>query len=501
MSRQTISPDSLLSPRNYQEWQVPLPYGTANRSGVEWSLESRSVGIGDRKAALALAMLSSFITPFMVSSINVALPSIKDEFSMSTVEYSWVAMSYLLAAAALLVPFGRYADIKGRKKIFLTGMWLFAGASVLCALAPSATLLISFRFLQGFGGAMIFGTSIAILTSVYPPQERGKALGLTVSVTYLGLTAGPVLGGFLTGWVGWRSIFVSVLPGVAVVLWIGTVRLKGEWAEACGEEFDLKGSVIYAGSLTAVIVGLTMLPDMLGVIISSLGALGVAAFVLLELKVKSPVLNTTLFTRNRSFAFSNLAALINYSATFAVTFLMGIYLIIMRDFGEGETGLIFASQTIVMAAFSPIAGKLSDVVEPQIVASVGMGVSTLGLVLISLVDLTTDVLIIVADFAVLGFGFALFSSPNTNAIMGSVERKQYGVASATVGTMRLVGQVLSIGIATIFLSLYLGDIDITRAAAPQFMNVHTVAFGTFALMCFVGIFASLARGKLRKPAS
>jgi EmrB/QacA subfamily drug resistance transporter len=469
-----------------------------SHQGVDDRLVTGSIGIVDRKAALALAMLSSFLTPFMASSINVALPTISDEFSMSTVEYSWVATSYLLAAAALLVPFGRIADIKGRKRIFLAGMWLFAVASVLCALAPSSFLLISFRFIQGFGGAMIFGTSIAILTSVYPPHERGKALGLTISVTYIGLSAGPVLGGFLTGWVGWRSIFLVLLPGVAAVLWIGTVRLKGEWAEACGEEFDLNGSIIYAASLTAVVVGFTMLPDMLGILISLLGAVGIGSFVAWELRVKFPVLNMTLFRHNRPFAFSNLAALVNYSATFAVAFLMSFYLEVARGYSEAETGLVLISQTIVMASFSPIAGKLSDVVEPQIVASVGMGFTTLGLVLLSFVNLDTEVWTIVAYLAILGFGFALFSSPNTNAIMGSVERRQYGVASATVGTMRLVGQVLSIGIATIFLSIYIGDVQITPDVVPQFMDAIPVAFDTFAVMCFVGVFASLARGRVKR---
>ena len=451
----------------------------------------------DRKAALALAMLSSFLTPFMASSIAIALPSISDEFSMSTVEYGWVATSYLLAAAAFLVPFGRIADIKGRKRVFIIGMWVFAIASIACALAPSSPMLIASRFLQGFGGAMVFGTSIAILTSVYPPNERGKVIGLSTSVVYIGLSAGPVLGGLLTVWLGWRSIFLVLLPGVFVIIWIGTAWLKGEWAEARSERFDMVGSTIYVASLTAVIVGIMMLPRFEGAVILVAGVLGVAAFVFWELRAPSPVLNMSLFRRNRSFAFSNLAALINYSATYAVAFLMGLYLVTFRDFGEGEAGMILVSQTIIMAAFSPIAGKLSDVVEPQIVASVGMGATTVGLLLLSFVEQDTDLWVIVVDLMILGFGFGLFSSPNTNAIMSSVDRKQYGVASATVGTMRLIGQVMSTGIATLFLSIYIGDIEITPDVGPQFMEAFEVAFGVFAVLCFFGVLASLARGKIR----
>jgi EmrB/QacA subfamily drug resistance transporter len=310
----------------------------------------------------------------MASSINVALPAISDEFTMSTSEYGWVATAYLLAAAAFLVPFGRIADIKGRKRVFVAGMWVFALASTACALAPSSELLILFRFVQGFGGAMVFGTSIAILTSVYPPKERGRVIGLSTAVVYVGLSAGPVLGGLLTGYFSWRSIFLVLLPGVFAIIWIASAWLKGEWAEACGERFDKVGSAVYVVSLTAVILGFSTLPDALGFIILIAGVIGVAAFALWELRVDCPVLNMSLFRRNRSFAFSNLAALINYSATFAVSFMMGFYLVVIREFGEGQAGMILVSQTIVMAVFSPIAGRLSDVIEPQIVSSIGMAV-------------------------------------------------------------------------------------------------------------------------------
>lgn len=447
---------------------------------------------------MILAMLSSFITPFMASSINVALPSISEEFAMSGVMLTWVATSYLLSAAIFLVPFGRIADIRGRKRVFVLGMWIFSGASLLCALAPSDWALISFRALQGFGSAMVFGTAIALLTSVYPPHERGKALGLTVSVTYLGLSAGPVLGGFLTSYLGWRSIFVVMLPLAALIIWVATARLKGDWAEASGESFDLKGSAIYALSLTAVIVGFSFLPELMGAALLLAGIAGVVAFVIVESRVKSPVLDMRLFRFNRPFAFSNLAALVNYSATFAVAFLVSLYLQYVKGFSPELTGIILVSQTVVMASFSPLAGKMSDYIEPKLIASVGMAITTLGLVLVSMLTSSTSVPVVVADLVVLGFGFALFSSPNTNAIMGAVEKKQYGVASATVGTMRLVGQVLSMGIATVFIAVYVGSEEISEENAAEFMEAFKPAFLTFAAMCMAGVFASLARGRIRR---
>ncbi len=441
-------------------------------------------------------MLASFVTPFMGSSVNVALPAISEEFSMPAVLLSWVVTSYLLAAAVFLVPFGRLADIHGRKRLFLYGMWVFVAASLLCAIAPDALTLISFRALQGLGSGMMFGTSVAILSSVYPPRERGKVLGLAVAAVYTGLAAGPFFGGILTGSLGWRSLFIVLLPMGAIVLYAGYTRLKGEWAEARGERFDLGGSTIYAFALTGVVFGLTQLPEVTGAVISAAGLGMVAAFVLWEARVDKPVLDMRLFRRNRRFAFSNLAALINYSATSAVVFLVSLYLQVFKGIGVEEAGIILVSQPIVMAFFSPLAGKLSDVVEPQIIASIGMAISAVGLTLMALFDEGTSTFEIVLALAVLGFGFALFSSPNTNAIMGAVERRHYGVASAAVGTMRLIGQVLSIAIATLFISIYVGNVELTNADADAFLQSYRVGFITFAVLCALGVFASLARGKV-----
>jgi EmrB/QacA subfamily drug resistance transporter len=455
-------------------------------------------GQTEKRSALVVAMLSSFFAPFMASSINVALPSIADEFEMDAVLLTWVATSYLLSAAVFMVPFGKLADIHGRKRIFILGMWVFGIASVLCAIAPSSWILIGARIIQGFGSAMVFGTSIALLTSVYPPQERGKVLGLAVAVTYVGLSVGPSFGGFLTGFLGWRSLFMFVLPFAAAVIIVASRRLKGEWADAKGETFDLGGSVIYALSLTGVILGFSFLPDLLGVTISLAGVAGMGVFVYWESRFQNPVLDMALFRRNKAFAFSNMAALINYSATFAVTFLMSLYLQYVKELTPEEAGLILVAQPIVMAAFSPLAGRLSDIVEPQIISSIGMAISAGGLVLLSFMAEETSLWVIIASLAVLGFGFALFSSPNMNAIMSSVEKKSYGVASSTVGTMRLVGQVLSLGIATLFISLYIGSTDLTHELAPEFLKSLGLSFTLFAAMCFVGVFASLARGKVRK---
>jgi EmrB/QacA subfamily drug resistance transporter len=450
-----------------------------------------------RRATLIAATLASFLTPFMGSSSNVALPSLGREFAMDAVLLSWVQTSYLLAAAVFLVPFGRLADIHGRKKVFVAGTAVFTLASLATGLAPSAALLIAARIVQGIGSAMIFGTGVAILTSVFAPSERGRVLGLNVAAVYTGLSLGPFLGGFLTQQLGWRSIFLAVVPlGVVVLVFVGW-RLQGEWAEARGEAFDLVGSTIYALALVALMYGFSRLPDLLGAGLILLGIVGLAAFAGWELRVSSPVLNLTLFLNNRIFTFSNLAALINYSATSAVTFLLSLYLQYIHALTPQQAGIVLVPQPIVQAVFSPLAGWLSDRIEPRVVASLGMALTAIGLGLFVLTDAATPLWSIVARLVVLGFGFALFSSPNINAIMGSVARKHYGVASGTSGTMRLVGQTLSLGIATLLFALYIGRVEITPTAYPQFLAAMRTGFAIFAVLCVGGIFASLARGRLR----
>lgn len=450
-----------------------------------------------KRSALLIALLSSFLTPFMVSSINVALPAIGREFDMTAVSMSWVPTSYLLSAAIFLVPFGRLADIHGRKKLFTWGIGIFTGSSLLLAFAPSAPVLLLLRVVQGVGSAMIFGTSMAIVASVFPPGERGRVLGITVGAVYLGLSCGPFLGGVLTGQFGWRTIFLVNVPVGIIVLYLAAARVKGEWAEARGERFDFTGSIIYGFTLAALMYGLSLLPAFSGSVLIVAGLFGLAAFIGWELKTASPLINMTLFTNNTAFALSNLAALVNYSATFAVTFLMSLYLQYIKGFPPQHAGLILIAQPVIMALFSPAAGKLSDKIEPRIVASLGMCFAAIGLFLFTFVNNDTHLGFIIVGLALLGFGFALFSSPNTNAVMSSIEKRFYGVGSATLGTMRLTGQMLSMGIAMVIFALHIGSARITPDNYALFLTAMRRAFIVFSALCFGGIFASLARGKVR----
>jgi EmrB/QacA subfamily drug resistance transporter len=446
---------------------------------------------------LIVTTIASFITPFALSAVNIALPTIGKELLLDAVMLGWITTAVLMSSAALLVPFGRIADIYGRKRIFICGMVIFTLSSLLSGMANSATMLISCRVFQGIGGAMVVGTTAALLITVFPATERGKVLGINVAATYLGLSLGPVLGGVLTQHLGWRSIFfLGAFLGlvvIGVVLW----KLKGEWTGARGEKFDLTGSVIYVLGLVALVYGFTLLPEMSGVWLIVGGIIGLSAFVRWEMRTRSPVLDINLFRNSKTFTLSNLAALINYSATWAVSFLISLYLQYLKGFNPESAGLILVAMPAMQAVFSPLAGRLSDRIEPRLIASAGMALTTVGLTIFIFLNKETPLGLIVGNLILMGFGFAFFSSPNTNAVMSSAPKTAYAVASATLGTMRSVGMVLSMGVAMLMFALYMGRVQITTEYYPLFQESMKTSFIVFAVLCFVSIFASLARGKVR----
>jgi len=448
-----------------------------------------------KRTALSIAIIASFMTPFMGSAINVALPTIGEEFHANAVQLSWVATSYILSAAIFLVPLGKLADIVGRKKIYTIGLSLFIISSILCALSATIHQLIAFRVLQGLGSSMIFSTSTAIITSVYPPGERGRPLGINVSAVYIGLSFGPFAGGLLTQHLGWQSIFLVLVPiGLSAIVLI-LIMLKQEWADADKERFDWRGSILYGAALFLLMYGFTLLPKWLGWLFIISGLVVFIGFFRVEKRSAYPVLEINLFRYNRIFAFSNLAALINYAATFATGFLLSLYLQYIKDLPPQGAGLVLVSQPIIMAILSPFSGKLSDKIESRIVASIGMGLSMVGLFLLVFLTADTTTLVIIINLMILGTGFALFSSPNVNAIMNSVEKKFLGVASGTQATMRAVGQMFSMGIAMMLFSLFIGRAEINPSNYTEFLSSVKMAFLIFSILCFGGIFASIARGK------
>ena len=354
------------------------------------------------------------------------------------------------------------------------------------------------RAIQGIGGAMIFSTGTAMLVSAYPAGDRGKMLGINIAAVYIGLTVGPFIGGLLTELWGWRYIFIFTALLGAMVIVLTTGINKEERGGAKGESFDLAGSLLYAVALFAIMYGISLLPSRMAVLLIASGLICFIFFAYRQLQIPFPLLNIRLFLDNRVFAFSNLAALINYLATFAVTFLLSLYLQHIKMLTPSQTGLVLIAEPIVQAFFSPLAGRLSDRYEPQIISSIGMALNVVGLIPLIFISNDTSIHYIVICLIILGVGFALFSSPNVNATMSSVENKFYGIASATLGTMRLVGQMLSMGITMLIFAVIIGNQTISKANNPLLLQSTQIIFIILAVICAAGIFASLARGRVHE---
>jgi EmrB/QacA subfamily drug resistance transporter len=450
------------------------------------------------KIVLLIVVSTSFVTPFMGSSLNIAIPTIGREFEAGATLLSWIATSYILATASCLLPAGRFADMHGRRRIYTAGILIFSVATLLCGLVNSIDWLIFMRVVQGIGASLIFSTGIAILAAVYPAERRGRALGYATASTYIGLSAGPVLGGLISFHLGWRLIFF-ISAGLALLIFFAALRfLKNEEGHAAGEQFDLIGCILYMSGLILSLYGFAFLLDGLQPAgLFAFGLLLLFAFVRVELKRTYPLLDVRLFSGNLTFAFSNLAAMINYSATFAVGFLASLHLQVVMGLDARISGWIMLSQPLLMALFSPFAGRLSDKIEPRIVASVGMFLTTIGLFLFAFVTKQTGLVVVMADLALIGLGFAFFSSPNNNAIMGAVSKEKYGVAASSLATMRMSGQAVSMSIVALAMAASGGRAAIGSDSAAMVLSSIRTSLIIFTVLSAIGIYFSLKRGRVR----
>jgi len=446
-----------------------------------------------KRSVLIVSAFAAFLTPFLGSAVNLALPAIGKEFNATALELGWIVSSFILSSAIFLLPFGRLADIAGRKKIFTLGISFFTFSTFLILFAWNIESLIILRAIQGISAAMIFGTSLAIITSVFGPGERGRAMGINTTAVYTGLSGGPVIGGFLTQYFGWKSIFLFPVPIGIISLYLISKKINTEWAEAAGEKFDWQGSVIYGASLASFMYGFSKLPSVSGWIFLGSGVVMGLFFIFFEKSLTNPVFNIRLIFRNRIFAYSSAAALIHYAATAATGFFISLYLQYIKGYDARTAGLIMISQPVMMALLSSLAGKLSDKYNPGVIASYGMGITAGGLIMLCFTGSSTPTYLIILLLLIIGTGFGFFSSPNSNAIMSSVEKKVLGVASGVLGTMRMTGQMLSMGIAMMLLALFIGHDSIEPATYGQLISAMRTGFIIFSGLCILGIFASLAR--------
>ena len=443
---------------------------------------------------LLIISITSFMGTFLISSINIALPSIEKSLGMDAVMLSWVVTSFLLSTAMFLLPVGRWGDNSGIGKLYKIGLIIFTLGSIACALAPTGKWLIVARFFQGIGAAFTNTTGQAILVSAFPPQHRGRVIGISVSSVYLGLSFGPFFGGMLTQQLGWHSIFVvSALLGLISTLIAFRFLDKDEVQHNKSGNMDFKGLITFMLGLVCLVYGSSQIPDTKGWLIMGGGLLSLVLFWIIETKEKIPVIDTKMYTKNRLFAYSNLAALINYCATAAIVFFLSLYLQKVQQLTPQQAGLILIAQPIMMTVFSPFVGRLSDKFEARFFATIGMAMCSIGLASMAFLTSETPHWIIVAILLWVGLGFALFSSPNMNIIMSSVDRSQYGQASGSAASMRIIGQIISMTIVTLLFAGMFGGNGINEVTNSIFLKAMKWGFLTFAGISLVGIYFSVKR--------
>lgn len=448
------------------------------------------------KAVIPMVLLNAFTTPLMLSAANVALPGIAIDLNLDAVTLSWIPMAYLMASAMFVLIFGRVADIYGRKRIFLIGTVSVIITSVLAACSVNGTMLIIFRFMQGVSAAMLYATQIAIISSVSSPEKRGHAIGLTVSMIYLGLTCGPVMGGYFVDLFGWRASFIFYVPLAFIVLFIGLFKVQGEWTGEIKGVFDSRGAFIYAVSIMTFCTGVAKLPQLTGFILLVISVYGIFLFFRHEKICESPLFDVKLFYTNRIFTCSSLASYLIYTATYANVVLISLYLQYLQSFSAIEAGLIMMTQPLTMAIFSPVAGKLSDKIEPRFIASLGMVVTAIGLMMLASLNAGVDLNQIIIALVITGLGFSLFSSPNVNAVMSSVEKNNYGSATGSLATMRILGQLSSMVIVTLVFALIIGAVEIDISNYDLLLKSIQISFLLAASLCIPGFVLSTLRGHM-----
>ncbi|MDN7023365.1 MFS transporter [Methanoculleus sp. FWC-SCC1] len=448
-----------------------------------------------RRSALLTAALGSSLAPFMVAGLFVAVPTVGIDFAIDPATLSWVPTAFFLAAAMFLVPFGRIADIYGVKKVFTTGMYVYAVSALLAAFAPSAQVLIGARFLTGIGAAMIFGTSFALLSLVLPEGERGTALGTNIAASYTGFALGFLLGGILTAYVSWRAIFLATVPVELLVIWLIRTRLTGECALSSGRHLDVPGIMLNVVMLLLVMVGFSSLPATPGVLALLLGGIFLIVFVVWELRSESPILDLRFMARNRAFARSAASMLIYSIATFAGIYLFSLYLQYIRGFSPDTVGLVLLVSTLITAVLVRSSGKLADRTRPHAVAAGGVVISATALFPLTGLSATTSLVVVFAALALLSAGLAFYQPPIYSAAIGTTAPEMYAASSGLIETMRLLGMTISMAVTIIVFSLYFGGAAIAAESASLLVASMRQIFLIFLVLAVIALVVTVLAGR------
>ena len=450
--------------------------------------------IREKKNTILVCVITSFITTFMGSALNLSIPSLEEEFKVGAQTVGWVVTIYMLTCSALAVPFGRLADRVERRSVLRTGILIFCISSLTAVLSKKMWMLLAFRLMQGIGASMIFSTNIAILVGAFDEEHRGRVLGYSTCATYAGLSAGPVLGGVLNQNFGWRAIFIATAIVSAAAFYGAFFKLpKGEKKSgilslSSKAHLDYAGNILFVVSIVLTMYGLSSLKSLAAApLVLCMGILLFIFFVRTEMKTENPVIDVNLFRKNIPFTLSNLAAMVNYGSNFALSYLMSIYLQVVKGMSSQWAGVVLITNTVIMTLLSPFVGRISDRHSPFKMSAAGMALCAAALGLLSFLSEDLSLAKIIMILALSGVGFSFFSTPNTNAVMSCVEREDYGVSASILSTMRSIGHTAGMSVVSAVVGIYIGSGSLKGAGTEVLMKTFHISFFIFTLLCILGI--------------
>jgi len=450
-----------------------------------------------RWLALVSICLATFINSMQNSSINIAIPKIVTDLHADAILVSWIPTSFLLMSVILLLPSGRLADIHGRKKIYLTGIVLLGCASALAMTAQRIEWLLFTRMLQGVGAAMTFATGLALVMSLFTSENRGVALGLASASLYIGLACGPLIGGWLTETYGWRSVFMFPLPLLLISFTLVSTRIKGEWLGEQQQKVDWLGCLILAIWTTALFLGVSSLPDLKALLLILFGICAFIVFVFQQTHSPSPLIRFKRILDNHVFSHSLIASSCVYSSNYPLVFLFSLYLQYIQGLSPIHAGQIMVLQAVTMAILAPISGRLSDKYEPRIIATTGCVIMFCAFFALQRVDYTTSLHLIAGAQITLGFGFGLFTTPNNNAALSSIDKSRLSIGSALLNLARVSGNIIGTAIVLVLVSFFIGDNKIEPARYGDLLTVIHWALALSCINSLIGAYFSYARGDIR----
>ena len=451
------------------------------------------------RAVLIAAIIGDFLSPFLIASLAISIPVIGSDLGLDIVNLGWVLSSFLLASSAVMLTAGRLGDCIGYKRIFAAGLIFSLVGCITASFASTFPALIISLVIIGVSSGFMWATTIPLRLSAFPPGMRGRLMGHNSAAVYSGVAAGPVIGGVLINYFGWHSIFLAAIPLILLTLLLAGVYVW-KLPDNCTRSlsgFDTGGSVLFAVAMITLIYGFSVIPGLMGFLCIGGSLVLFTVFILYEKRVASPIFDVNLLFGNRKFLLAGNAAMLGYSITAGMMYVMPIFIQSIMGYTPLVTGMVYVGAALCQVIFSIIAGRLSDRATAGYISAAGLVVAVISLVLFLGITTTTSLFIIAGLMMVLYTGMAFFGTPNTYAIMGSVPVEKHGMAAGTIATLRRFGNQFSIAIPMMVFSVILGNVILTNVEIPDFLVSFRIIVGIFVVLTVIGIACSVLQEKVR----